>query len=785
MSINPDYQINESRYEWCVQFFSVLRSGVGMHMETFAADGLIESGQIFQFNHFTRLETIIPQYFIHQATGAFCRCVADYRLFSGNERLAKLMWSVGVVPSNHPGLLPFLAAEILRGRKVIIFPEGSMIKDHQIASAPPSIFSPSVGPSSEHKHGAAALAVILEIFKKRILSVRDEGNLPRLDRWVAALGLDGREALVAAALLPTLIVPSNITFYPLHKGDNILSKAAELFHVDLGQRGNDELLVEGNLLLRDTDMDIRFGQPIHPDVAWTDADLNMLSDSFEKIDSLDELFALKDSASQLVENLAALSIRRTSNRLRDLCMQEMYSKVTVNLSHLASRLVVRILETGATEIEKPMFHSLLYRILKEVQQQPDLYLHRSLIDPDVYDGIHNGSSALLTQFFEVATASNLIDITPSHYRLLPAIRGGDGHRDPRLENTIRVYANEIALLANVIHIIEQAVVPTGVLMAGFLFDDEMQAVAHNKLKFFQQHYTHINSAETLGANGEPFLLMPAVSGKSGVVLVHGFLSSPASLRELAESLLKAGHPVLGVRLKGHGTSPWDLRERSWNDWLFSVRRGFEIMAHLSPSVLLAGFGTGASLALQVAATQPAGLLGVVAVAAPLKFRDGYIGSAPLLDGINRLAQWAFMEDGVKPFYHFKPRYPQFEYHHKPVRAMVEIRKAAEALQHCLPQIICPVALIQATDDPIVDPQSAQLIQSQVTAMKKSLYMIPSTSHDILLENVGDTQALVVSLLDAMAAPLPKITPLPIGFMKKMVGLLAGISTKFFQRHAKK
>jgi alpha-beta hydrolase superfamily lysophospholipase len=117
--------------------------------------------------------------------------------------------------------------------------------------------------------------------------------------------------------------------------------------------------------------------------------------------------------------------------------------------------------------------------------------------------------------------------------------------------------------------------------------------------------------------------------------------------------------------------------------------------------------------------------------------------------------------------------------------MVEIRKAAEALQHCLPQIICPVALVQATDDPIVDPQSAQLIQSQVAAMKKSLYMISSTSHDILLENVGDTQALVVSLLDAMAAPLPKITPLPIGFMKKMVGLLAGMSTKFFQRHAKK
>ncbi len=774
MSGNPEHQINESLYEWCVRGFSLLRRRVGLNMTAHAADGLIEAGQIFQFNHFARFETIVPQYFIHQATGAFCRCVAHHSLFSGNERLAKLLWSVGAVPSNHPGLLAFLAAEILRGRKVIIFPEGSMIKDRRIAAAPQSVLLPSMGPSSAHRQGAAALAIILEIFKKRILSVHEAGDLPRLDRWVAALGLGDREALIAAARKPTLIVPSNITFHPIHTGDNILRKAAEFLHLDLGQRAEEELLVESNLVLRNTDMDIRFGQPFHPDVAWNLAERVMLARIFEQIDSLDELFGLNDTASRWVERLAAVTMRRATRRLRDLCMAEMYARVTVNLSHLASRLVLRLLEAGEIEIEKSRFHGLLYRIVKDVQLEPDLHLHRTLTDPEVYDGLHASAIPPLVQFFKTAEAANLIEITPRHYRLLPSIHGGNGQRDPRLENVIRVYANEIALLTNVIKIVERAVAASGETAAKLLFDDELRSRTHSRQKYAEARHAMINRLETAGDNGEPFLLIPETPSKSGVVLAHGFLANPASLRKLAQRLFDQGHPVLGVRLKGHGTSPWDLRERNWQDWLASVRRGYEIMSHLSETVLLAGFGTGASLALQVAASWPPGLRGVVAVSAPLKFRDQNVKYAPLYHGINRLAEWVYAQDGVKPFHLMEPDHPQFEYRHMPVRALVELRKVIDALEASLPEIKCPVAIIQGTDDPAVDPASARLIHSQIGSLEKSLHMIPSKRHGILHEDIGGTEELVVSLLGALAAPVSRPTPQPVALLPRMVASFSGL-----------
>ncbi len=754
MSGTPEFSINASVYEWCVRGFSLLRKRLGMNMAVHADPGVIAAGEIFQFNHFTRFETIIPQYFIHQATGAYCRCVADYRLFEGNERLAKLLWNVGAVPSNHPGLLPFLAAEILRGRKVIIFPEGSMIKDRQIATAPSSAFLPSQGPPSRHRQGAAALAVVLEIFKKRILSVHEAGDTERIGRWVKALGLTDQNALIAAASRPTMIVPSNITFHPIHTGDNILRKAAEFFHVDLGERGKEELLVEGNFLFKQTDMDIRFGKPFHPDVAWNIADRMMLRRVFENIESLDDLFSLKTSASRWIERMAAVTLGRTTRRLRDLCMAEMYARVTVNLNHLASRIFVRLMEAGEKEIPKDRFHETLYAIVKQAQRLPGIHLHWSLEDPEAYDGLHDGSNPRLIQFLHTVSRSGLIEITPSHYKLLPALQGGDGRRDPRLENVVRVYANEIGLLKSVLSIVARGMPLKGQDLAWQLFDDELRAHAKSRQRFTEPRHAAVNSQETATESAEPYLIIPDAPQRPGVVLVHGFLASPAELKSLGDTLVSLGHPVLGVRLKGHGTSPWDLKDRSWEDWLASVKRGYEIMSHVTPEVLLIGFATGASLALHHAASRPRGLSGVVAVSAPLKFSSNSLALAPVMHGFNKLSTWVYSEEGIKPFQLGTPEHPHIDYRHVPVRGLVELRRAAEELGRCLPQVTCPVTVIHASDDPIADPASARAIHDAIGSSEKSLHIVSSNRHGILHQNLANTHALVLSIVNKWA-PLPQ------------------------------
>ncbi len=779
MDVRPAPEINETTYEWCVRAFSVLHDRLGINVKVHGADGKIGDGQIFLFNHFARLETVIPQYIIHKATGAFCRCVAAPELFQGNETIAKFLWSVGAVPTDHPGLLSFLAAEILRGRKVIVFPEGGMIKDRHVLDEKGNfgVFSHMDQTQRKLHKGGAAIALTLEIFKKRILLVHEDGNLPRLQRWVDALELDSIEALVAAARHRTLVVPGNITFYPIRGEDNILRKGAALFGGELGRAAQEELLIEGNILLKDTDMDIRFGRSIVPGIRWIWWERLVLEKVFERIDSLQDLFSLKPKSDRWIDRMVSMALGRQARLLRDEYTREIYCNLTVNLSHLASRLILTLLDRGTTEIGHEPFHTLLYLSIKNAQQEPSINLHRSLINPERYDGVHKGVWKRFKQFLSMATSSGLIDVTPDQYRFLPKLWKEQAFHEVRLENTVSVYANEVAPVTGACRAVDQAVQSNSgaekTNLARLLFDDEMRSFRWCRGNYSKPKHAHINDQETATENAEPYLLVPDNANDIGVVLVHGFLASPAELRAYGEKLAALGYPVIGVRLCGHGTSPWDLRDRSWQDWLGSVRRGYEIIEAFAERVCMIGFSTGGALALRLAAEEPSSLAGVATVSTPVKLRNRNLIFVPVLHGINKLAEWMTSQEGIIPFRPNESEHPNINYRHVPIRGLFELRRLIDEMTHRLADVTCPVMIVQGTEDRIVDPKSAQIVLDKIASTYTSLHLIPSKRHGILSEDIGGTQELVTAFLMSLSPgeedPAAAKKTAPEGRMQSSIG----------------
>ncbi|MCH8237698.1 MAG: alpha/beta fold hydrolase [Proteobacteria bacterium] len=252
-------------------------------------------------------------------------------------------------------------------------------------------------------------------------------------------------------------------------------------------------------------------------------------------------------------------------------------------------------------------------------------------------------------------------------------------------------------------------------------------------------------------NAEPYLLVPDKPEKTGVVLVHGLLASPAELRAYGESLAALGYPVMGVRLRGHGTSPWDLRDRSWHDWLGSVRRGYEIISAFADRVCVIGFSTGGALALRLAAEEPAKLAGVAAVSTPVKFRNRNLIFVPILHGLNKLAEWVTSLEGIIPFRPNESEHPEINYRHIPVRGLFELRRLVDEMTHRLADVTCPVMIVQGTEDRIVDPKSAQIVLDKIASTSTSLHMIPSQRHGILSEDIGGTQELVTAFLMSLSA----------------------------------
>ena len=736
---------------------SALRRRLGVNVRLHYREGQLEAGQIFLFNHFARFETFIPQYLIYQQTGAYSRSIAAADLFSADDAFANYLMKVGAVPNNYARLLPFLAEEILRGRKVIVFPEGGLVKDRQVLDhrGRYSIYSNSASRRRKHHAGAAVLALVLDAFKSALHSFSVAGDTEALEHWTKQLRLASVDALLAAARRPTLIIPANITFYPIRVSDNVLRKGVELFSKGLSESFSEELRIEGNILFERTDMDVRLGDSVSPSVFWHDWERRLATRLVRHSESLDTLFDSRTRPNRWDNRLLARQVRRYSERLRDQSMRQMYTGVTVNLSHLASRLILMLLKKGKTEVAKEFFHKALYLAIKNILAEPSVHLHDSLQNPNICGQIIDGTCSDLVEFL-IGPAAKLVAVDVEHYRFLPKLREQQPFHRVRLENPVAVYANEMAPVAGAVRAVEEALRAASTLderaLAKQLFADECAAYADDKQVFSQPRYQEINCQQTATEEGEPYLLLPKRRPALAIVLVHGFLASPAELRALAEKLHQAGYAVIGVRLKGHGTSPWDLNARRWQDWLDSVRRGYRVVSAFADKVCLVGFSLGADLALHYAAQQPAGLAGVAAVCPPLKFRDRNMRLVPLVHGANQLVRWSAAGDGPMPFRVNVSEHPHINYRHIPIRALREVSRLVDDVKRCLPQVRCPVAILQASDDPVVDPSSAVRVHEKLGSSLKTLHMVPADRHGILHENTADTHARLQAFLSSLIAP---------------------------------
>lgn len=757
------YEIVPSTYEWSVRLFRTLKKLLSVNVKLHSEKSAIEQGEIFLFNHFARFETFIPQYLIYEETGSYCFSVAHREFFVGDDVLANYLTAVGAVPHDHEDLLPILSRQILKGRKIIIFPEGGMVKDRQVLDhkGEYSIFSRSTMGRRKQHTGAAVLALGVDVLKKTIRGAYYQRDQARLAKWCEDIGIDHVSELLEAALRPTVIVPANITFYPIRINDNLLRKGVELLNSGLTRRHSEELLIEGNILLKDTDMDIRFATPIRAETAWGWWEQKLIARMTPNIESIDHLFDLHIRAASPIEKLLAAGIKRNAHILRDRYMENMYQAVTVNISHLASSIILLLLNRGDIEIDRARFHKALYLALKSVQKIPSIHLHRSLLNPDVYGHLADGNNKGLEQFLYMAETSALIEPLENSYRFLPKLLQEHDFDSIRMENLVAVYANEVAPLPFIGAICEQSYNATALIdplrEAGLQFDDELLSWHWDKRRFSKPSHDDINRLETANEDPQPFFLQPKEKSGVGVILIHGFLASPAEVRHYGKFLAEKGYFVIGVRLKGHGTSPVDLRERVWEDWYDSVLRSYSIIRNYVEQIHVVGFSTGGALALRLAADQPDSLVGVSAISVPIKFRDPKMMFVPLVHGTNKLLRWISSYEGVKPFIQNKPEHPTVNYQYIPVRGLYELRRLISELENRLCDVHCPVLLIQATQDPTVDPKSAEIILRKLGSAAKELTWIDADRHGILMENIGQTQEIISAFIARCTDQLPYAT----------------------------
>jgi esterase/lipase len=315
--------------------------------------------------------------------------------------------------------------------------------------------------------------------------------------------------------------------------------------------------------------------------------------------------------------------------------------------------------------------------------------------------------------------------------------------DIRTENLISVYANEVSPLSKITRIIENAMLQADKInaraLADYRFNDQILAYEWDRKQFQRERYEEINSQQTQTADANWYFLKSNNKSASAVLLIHGFLSGPAELRSLGERLHAAGHHVLGVRLKGHGTSPWDLRSRNWHDWVESVERGYDIVKAYSQSVHIVGFSTGGLLALNHAANHPNNRIkSVTSVNAPVHFKNKNMVFVPLVHHANRLVSWVSSE-GLVPFTPNQPENPEVNYQHIPVRALYQLQQFIDHLTANSLTIAADVHLYQGNKDPVVASASVETLDKLIIAENKTRITLDSDIHGVVFRNIDQVQ----------------------------------------------
>lgn len=659
---------------------------------------------LFIANHFTRIETFILPYLIDRHVGRRVRTLAHWALFKG--RFGEFLTSLGGFSTRDPAVKQSMVADLVTGaHDWCIYPEGSMIKNkHLWSKGELQLDSPERrGPAHT---GAAVMALQAELHRERWRQAAARGDRAALEDLQRRFGVKPGTAPQG----DLLVVPVNITYWPMRPQANLAFRLARLLLKTMPARLEEELTVEGSFLLHRTDVDVFFGRPLVLR-EWLERHRGALPD-------------LADLNQEGVNRLLELLKHRLTRRM----MYEVYSTVTVNLDHLYCA-GLRLIPEGASVAEADFLRA-IYLAARQLQSRGTHRSHRSI--GDSLAGLLCGArNAELDDIRAVAIRSGVLRVEDGRMRVdrskLDAIHG---FHDIRLKNPVQVIANELQPLRPAIKALRANVAAA----TNQLRSRIAESVLGEDLARFADEWARSAQDEQRATPdiGRP-LLLPGRGPRSafGVVIAHGYLSAPEEVRPLAEHLANRGYTVYCPRLPGHGTAPQRLTDVSCDDWLLAIDRAQALLANRCRHVVLGGFSTGGLLALLAAARRAQPPAGVWAINPPLGLRDPRSRLAPAVAGWNRLLDGLGIRGGRLEAVANNPENPHINYRLNPVHGIDQLSRLIHAAPDELPRVACPALVVMADRDPVVDPGSMERAYELLGCGDKELTRIAAARHGIL------------------------------------------------------
>lgn len=212
----------------------------------------------------------------------------------------------------------------------------------------------------------------------------------------------------------------------------------------------------------------------------------------------------------------------------------------------------------------------------------------------------------------------------------------------------------------------------------------------------------------------------------GVVLCHGYPSTPQSMRGWAEHLAAAGYSVRVPLLPGMGTHWKDLNATGWQDWYGAVDLAYQQLAQRCSTVFAAGLSMGGLLATKLA-QEKHGLTGLVVVNPIYAHDDPRLKVLGALQHL--IPSLAGIAGDIK-----KPGVTELAYDRNPLRAMYSQTRLWKIVVEDLPHLRLPILLLTSREDHIVPALSWQTLLNRVGSDDVTHVVLEDSYHVATLDN---------------------------------------------------
>lgn len=217
--------------------------------------------------------------------------------------------------------------------------------------------------------------------------------------------------------------------------------------------------------------------------------------------------------------------------------------------------------------------------------------------------------------------------------------------------------------------------------------------------------------------------------KKGVLLVHGWTSTPYEVRHLGKYLNENGYTVYGLQLSGHGTVPKDLENITWQQWVEDVRIGYDKLKETCDKVYIGGTSIGANLAL-ILAKENKVIAGLVLMATPYRLRmeRAALFFAKLLTKMKKRYRHKF----YPPTFGVSTTITRLiSYQSYPVASVLEAFELVKESRDNLHDVRQPCLLMQSTHDHVVCRRSMEKIYENIASEKKRMIYIEKAYHTFI------------------------------------------------------